>query len=96
MVNCQKKHDEYCKYLLNKKYLTLYEKQRDLITYMKKFTNMDIRNALFIELSVDEYRYPTLERSINRGENHFWVINEFIETKQGIAPRWFVENKTPP
>lgn len=95
MFKCQNKHDEYCKKLRNKQYLTLYEKQRDLITYMKDYTSKDIRSALFIELSVDEYRYPTLERSIIKGKKYFWVINEFIETKQGIAPRWFVENKTP-
>lgn len=90
-----KLHEKCVNELRSRKFKDIDEKSIALRDYVKRFTNKDIRRAIFIELQPDEYRFPTLERSISRGLIYQSIINEWIKTESGLMPRWYIENQSP-
>lgn len=88
------RHEKCVNELRSRKFKDLDEKSNALRDYIEKFTNKDIRHAIFIELQPDEYRFPTLERSISRGLIYQSIINEWIESESGLVPRWYAENQS--
>jgi len=87
-------HDAECNKLKNLEFKSLDEKNRMLRNYCNEVLTKDIRKYIFISLDDDEYRFPSLERSIERGKKYHWIYDEFVETKDGIIPRWYLENKS--
>lgn len=73
---------------------SLDQKRLVLYGWMKICVSKDIANAIYI-CPDDSFRSdPSLERSIARGKTDNWVSKELIQTDNGIAVRWFLDNKT--
>ena len=90
----KEQHDYECNILKNWNFKTLVDKNDTLKYYCREVFTKDIQRSIFIGLGDDGYRFPTLERSIERGKKYFWIHEEFIETESGLLPRWYIENKS--
>jgi len=95
LLSSKFEHDRICTSLRERKYKTLEEKNNTLRYYCDEVLTRDIKTSIFVVLEKDEYRFPTLERSIERGKKYYWIHNEFIETPSGLLPKWYLENKSP-
>jgi hypothetical protein len=90
----KEQHDDECKLLRERNFKSLKEKNEVLRYYCDEVLTNDIKSSLFIILDDDEYRFPKLERSIERGKEYYWILDEFIETSSGLLPRWYLENNS--
>ena len=94
LLSSKEEHDFECHQLKNMNFKSLQDKNLLLRDYCDEVLTRDIKTSIFVVLDEDEYRFPTLERSIERGKKYFWIHNEFIETPSGLLPKWYVENKS--
>lgn len=94
LLRSKEQHDYECNLLRNKNFKSLHEKNEVLRYYCDEVFTSDIKSSLFIILSDDEYRFPKLERSIQRGKDYYWIHDEFIKTSTGLLPRWYLDNKS--
>ena len=95
LLSSKFEHDRICTSLRERKYKTLEEKNNTLRYYCDEVFTKDIHRSLFIVLDPNEYRYPLLERSIERGKKFHWIHDEFVETPSGLLPKWYLDSKTP-
>lgn len=86
-------HEKVVNYLKKREYETQRELSNYLRSYCEEVLTKDILQSLFIVLHNDEYRFPTLERSIQRGRKFYWIHEEFVQTEEGLVPKWYLNSK---
>ena len=94
LLSSKKQHEFECSQLRNMNFKSINDKNKMLRYYCDEVFTKDIQRYIFIGLGDDGYRFPTLERSIERGKKYFWIHDEFIETDSGLLPKWYLENKS--
>jgi hypothetical protein len=94
LLKSKETHDFERNILKNRNFNTLKDKNEVLRYYCDEVMTKDIKNSLFVIFDEDEYRFPKLERSIQRGKNYYWIHDEFTETSSGLIPKWYLENQS--
>jgi len=94
LLSSKENHDLECNHLRSINFDSLKNKNEMLRYYCEEVFTRDIQLSIFLVLDVNEYRFPTIERSIERGKKYYWIHDEFIVTDFGLLPRWYVENKS--
>ena len=94
LLTSKEQHDYECKLLRERNFKSLDDKNEVLRRYCDEVLTRDIQESIFLVLGDDEYRFPSLERSIQRGRKYYWIHDEFVETDSGLLPKWYLENKS--